>query len=153
MRFDYNQYFKILFTASVCIMVSAIVAITIATVVFVKTHKTIQFDSKLMGFIVQIIMLFFLFSIAVFPFKHGFHLVEEKESDKIEYSGVITNITRTYGQNKYFYENKNVFASYVYIDNEQYYIMYIGDLEIGNEVKFEYLPKSKVILTIYPVDE
>ena len=108
MRFDYNQYFKILFTASVCIMVSAIVAITIATVVFVKTHKTIQFDSKLMGFIVQIIMLFFLFYIAVFPFKHGFHLVEEKESDKIEYSGVITNITRTYGQNKYFYENKNL---------------------------------------------
>lgn len=153
MKFDYDEYFKILFTASVCLIIVSVIAIVIATIVFLKNNRTIQFDSNLKGYIVQIIMFLFLLSIAIFPFKHGVHLVEEKENNKLEHVGVITDITRTYGNNKYFYDNKNVFASYVYIDNERYYIMYIGELKIGNKVKFEYLPKSKVILNVYTVVE
>jgi mRNA degradation ribonuclease J1/J2 len=87
-------------------------------------------------------------------FKHGIYLFSEKESNALVNSGTITDITNTYGNNKFTYENKHSIASsYVYIDGEKYYIMYIGDFNVGDEVKFEYLPKSKVILSIYYADD
>ena len=79
---------------------------------------------------------------------HGVHLLQEKEADKIEGVGKITAIERTHGYNKYIYDGKATFASYVFINNEKYYIMCTGDLEIGDEVVFEYLPKSRIVLSI-----
>ena len=58
-------------------------------------------------------------------------------------------MVKAYGNNKYVYNNKAVFAQYIIIDGEKFYIMYTGDLEIGDEVTFEYLPKSRIILNIY----
>ena len=40
------------------------------------------------------------------------------------------------------------FAYYIYIEGQEYYIMCIGDIKIGDKVEVEYLPKSKVILSI-----
>ena len=43
-------------------------------------------------------------------------------------------------------------SRHVHIGNERYYIMSIGDLEVGDEVVFEYLPKSKIILAINKIE-
>ena len=56
---------------------------------------------------------------------------------------------KTYGINKYSYNNDvNSFARHISIDGEVYYIMYIGDIKIGDKVEVEYLPNSKIILSI-----
>lgn len=80
--------------------------------------------------------------------QHGVHLVKEKEVDKMECEGIVTDFKKTYGNNKYVYNGKNTFAYYIFIDDEKYYIMHTGDLEIGDKVVFKYLPKSRVILSI-----
>lgn len=106
-------------------------------------------------FLVSHILVISFATFIVFPsFKHGIYLFVEKESDALINSGTITDITNTYGNNKFTYEDKHSIASsYVYIDGDKYYIMYIGDFDIGDEVEFEYLPKSKVILSIYHAEE
>ena len=77
------------------------------------------------------------------------YLLNEKETDKISCSGEVHSFEKTYGLNKYTYNGENSFAYYISIDGEKYYIMHTGDIEVGDEVEFEYLPKSKIILSIY----
>ena len=91
-------------------------------------------------------MIFFFY--CVLPFIHGVHLFSEKEEDSLELAGVITDIQDTYGLNKYRHNDHVAFASYVYIDGEKFYIMCIEDYQIGDEVVIEYLPKSKIVLSI-----
>ena len=61
---------------------------------------------------------------------------------------MITDIQDTHGLNKFRHNDHVAFASYVYIDGEKFYIMCIEDYQIGDEVVIEYLPKSKIVLSI-----
>lgn len=148
MKFDYNEYYKILLIASTCIILFSIIAILVSTIVYRKNIFSVKFDTKLLKYIVSIAVLVFFFSIGVLPFRHGIYLINEKESDKIECTGEITGFEKVYGNNKYVYNEKSTFAYYVFIDNEKYYIMHTGDLKVGDTVEFEYLPKSRIILSI-----
>lgn len=148
MKFDYNEYYKILFIASICIMLFSTIAILVDTIIFVKNSTQFKFDKNLLRYIIGVALLIFFFSIGFSPFRHGVHLVKEKEIDKIQCVGEITDFKKVYGNNKYVYNGQNTFAYYVFIDNEKYYIMYTGDLKIGDVVAFEYLPKSRIILNI-----
>ena len=149
MKFEYNVYFKVLVIASVFIMTFSIIGILINIILLIKNNGFIKFDKRIMNYFISIIIFVFLFSIGFGPFKHGIHLITEKETDKISVIGEVDCIKKTYGINKYSYNNDvNSFAHHISIDGEVYYIMYIGDIKIGDKVEVEYLPKSKVILSI-----
>ena len=116
---------------------------------FKRDGQIVTFKNVIRFLKTHIFVILFALFIVVPSFKHGMHLFTEKEQDAIGDVGAITKITRTYGNNKFTYEDKHsAFSSYVYIDGEKYYIMYIGDFNVGDEVEFEYLPKSKIILSI-----
>ena len=148
MKFDYQEYYKMLFVGSLVVIIVVASLLVVCSISFLKNNVPMKVNSSFGGYILNIIVLLFFLSTAIFPMKHGIYLIREKETDIISNAGIITNIAKTYGINKYSYDDHTVFASYIYIDNEQYYIMYIGDLQIGDEVTFEYLPKSRIILGI-----
>ena len=150
MKFNYDEYFIMLFIGAICIMLVALVAFVIDIVIIVKERAFIKFDKKTVGYITSFILLLFFFSLVFVPFKHGMYLLNEKETDKISCSGEVHSFEKTYGLNKYMYNGENSFAYYISIDGEKYYIMHTGDIEVGDKVEFEYLPKSKIILSIYP---
>ena len=149
MKFEYNDYYKMLVIASIFIMTFSLIAILINIILLIKNNGYIKFDKRIIGYLVSIILLVFLFSLGAAPFKHGRHLITEKETDKINVIGEVDCIKKTYGINKYSYNNDvNSFARHISIDGEVYYIMCIGDIKIGDKVEVECLPKSKVILSI-----
>ena len=147
MQFEFQDYFKVSFVACSIMFILCIIEIIAYIIVFSRKHPigannhTVKF---LLGIITSIVIIYFL----CYPLIHGIHLISEKASDKIESNGIITEITNAHGIDKYMYDNHVTYASYVYIDNERYYIMHIGDFKVGDEVSFEYLPKSKIILSI-----
>ena len=147
MQFEFKDYFKVSFVACSIMFILCIIEIIAYIIVFSRKHPigannhTVKF---LLGIITSIVIVYFL----CYPLIHGIHLISEKASDKIESNGIITEITNAHGIDKYMYDNHVTYASYVYIDNERYYIMHIGDFKVGDEVSFEYLPKSKIILSI-----
>ena len=150
MQFNFSQYYKLLSVGSLLIFGFAMLYVIISAGSFFTNNNITdaykRFWQVLSSDVVIVVLALY---ITLPPFKHGIHLFTEKEQDAINDVGTITKITRTYGNNKYSYgDEKNVYASYVYIDDEKYYIMYIGDFNIGDEVEFEYLPKSKIILSI-----
>ena len=149
MRFDYNEYYKILLIASICIMLLSLIIITVQSILFFKNNTFQKKRQAFIGHLSSVALSILLFTIGLLPFRHGIYLFKEKENDKIECFGEINSFEKAYGNNKYVYNNKTVFAQYIIIDGEKFYIMYTGDLEIGDEVTFEYLPKSRIILSIY----
>ena len=155
MQFNYSQYYKLLSIGSLLIFCFAIFYVIISMGSFFTNNNIADGYKRFLQVLSsKVIIVVLALYIALPPFKHGIHLFTEKEQDAINDVGTITKITRTYGNNKYSYgDEKNVYASYIYIDDEKYYIMYIGDLSIGDEVEFEYLPKSKVVLSIYHAEE
>ena len=148
MSFEYSEYYKILFVAALCIMVVSIVAITIHTIIYFKKRTTLNPKKFPVVFLANIVILVFFFTLGAVPFARGIYLPNEKEAARVVACGEITRYYKAYGNNKYFNDGKNCFAHYVFINNEKYYIMDIGDLEVGDSVSFEYLPKSKIILNI-----
>lgn len=153
MKFEYNEYYRMLVIGSIFIMAFSLIGILIDVILLIKNNGYIKFDKRTISHLVSIILLAFFFSLGAAPFKHGRHLITEKETDKINVIGEVDRIKNTYGINKYSYNNEaNSFAYYIYIEGQEYYIMYIGDIKIGDIVEVEYLPKSKVILSINKKD-
>ena len=154
MKFEYNDYYKVLVIASIVVMTFSLIGLLINLFLLIKNNGYKKFDKRIIRYFVSIILLAFLFSLGAAPFKHGRHLITEKETDKINVIGEVDCIKKTYGINKYSYNNDvNSFAHHISIDGEVYYIMCIGDIKIGDikigdKVEVEYLPKSKVILSI-----
>lgn len=148
MSFEYSEYYQVLFVAALCLMVVSIVAITIHTIIYFKKCTTLNPKKFPVAFFANIVILVFFFTLGAVPFAHGIYLPNEKETARVVACGEITRYYKAYGNNKYVYDGKTCFAYYVFINNEKYYIMYIGDLEVGDSVSFEYLPKSKIILNI-----
>ena len=147
MSFEYNEYYETLFAVSLCLMLFSIVAITIYTIKYFNKHTSLKTERFPLFLAIALCVVFFTEGAVPF-FTHGIHLSSEKETASVISCGEITRCYKAYGLNKYVYDGKNCFAHYVFINNEKYYIMYIGDLEVGDSVSFEYLPKSKIILNI-----
>ena len=138
MAYDYFEYYKVMCIAPIVFFCfSALV--TLDNLLKQKNVKKNSFS---------ILTLMILLFVCLFPFVHGIHLFSEKEEDSLELAGVITDIQDTHGLNKFRHNDHVAFASYVYIDCKKFYIMCIEDYQIGDEVVIEYLPKSKIVLSI-----
>ena len=78
----------------------------------------------------------------------NYNFLFDDESDLYKIEGMITDISEVGRSPKYTYDGMPVTPKYLTIDDQKYYVMYIGDFEIGDIVKLDYLPKSKTVLTI-----
>ncbi|MGN1040886.1 MAG: hypothetical protein ACI4QL_05605 [Candidatus Fimimonas sp.] len=94
-----------------------------------------------------------LFVIEFFSFADGVHLAFEKEDAQVSSSGKISNFQSLGNIHKFYYEDQVCFGCYVFIDGQKYFIMTVGDLEVGDNVTFNYLPKSKIILSIEKAEQ
>lgn len=155
MKFPFSQYYKVLTIGSLFYMAFFLLFVLLIMFSSFKRDGQIVTLKNVSKFLItHILVISFAIFMVVPSFKHGIYLFSENEQNVISDVGTINNITNTYGNNKFTYEDKHsTLSSYVYIDGERYYIMYIGDFNVGDEVEFEYLPKSKVILSIYHAEE
>ena len=147
MQFEFKSYCKVALIGTLILIVFCIVDTMIYVIAFAKKHP-IESNKRTAMFLLNIAISCFIIHFLSAPLVHGIHLINEKENDKVEACGIITEIKDTHGINKYMYDGHVTYASHVYIDGERYYIMYTGDYEVGDKVAFEYLPKSKIIMSI-----
>ena len=89
MKFEYNDYYKVLVIASIVVMTFSLVGLLINLFLLIKNNGYIKFDKRIIRYLVSIILLAFLFSLGAVPFKHGRHLFIEKEEDKVVAFGEI----------------------------------------------------------------
>lgn len=84
----------------------------------------------------------------------GIDLIFENPEQSIETTGIIQNITQQGSSSGYkFYTDSGAsFGVKLTIDDCNYTIISIDDLQIGDCVVLEYLPESKFVLTIQKIE-
>ena len=147
MQFELKSYCNVTLIWTLIFLAFCTVDTMIYVIIFFKKHS-LGVNKQTAIFLLNIAVSCFIIHFLSAPLVHGIHLINEKENDKVEACGIITEIKDTHGIDKYMYDGHVTYASHVYINDERYYIMYIGDYEVGDEVTFEYLPKSKIIMSI-----
>ena len=147
MTFEYEHYITfllksplaaVLFT-SLCILVFGFKP----KLIFPKTSGLVS--NIIFRFLIVLMCLYGLY-IESFSLKHGIYLVNEKEYMSVEYIGSIEEIEESEQVKGYIDGEGIVICKIVTIDGEEYVFMATGDLEVGDIVNVEYLPKSRVVL-------
>lgn len=141
-----------LFLGPLIAIIIILILFVVETILFFKKNSSLGYSTSLKRYVASIIVFLFFLFVFLLPIKQGIHLINEKENDKVKTMGEITEIRKTYGLNKYTYEGHVTYASYVYIEDERYYIMNIGEYKLGDVVIIEYLPKSKIVLSINDIE-
>ena len=141
-----------LFLGPLIAIIIILILFVVETILFFKKNSSLGYSTSLKRYVASIIVFLFFLFVFLLPIKQGVHLINEKENDKVKTMGEITEIRKTYGLNKYTYEGHVTYASYVYIEDERYYIMNIGEYKVGDVVIIEYLPKSKIVLSINDIE-
>ncbi|MGM9602236.1 MAG: hypothetical protein ACI3W5_11750 [Faecousia sp.] len=82
-------------------------------------------------------------------FAGGYHLFFESENACVPQQGYVQEITECVNSEHRYRLDTGVTEGYnININQEIYHIMYLDNIQVGDHVYIEYLPKSKFILNI-----
>ena len=147
MYFEYNNYFNGLFVEPlIVIAISLFVIILCFIMLLVRFKNEFKFNMKHIKYIFIIVM----FSYVLFNVVDDIDLNIVKDSDvsTISIYGDIESINNISSPPRLYYQERQVLPSIILINNQEYYIMTIGDFEVGDTVAIEYLPNSYVVMSI-----
>ncbi len=147
MEFSYEYYKSTTFTWP---LIGCIAFGLIGILVFINlciNVKCISNIKKIMNILLLFVIVFGLIC-NLFHFSYGYKIPLDKKDDAIIAEGEISSIKKAFGSPYYKMENINTNGFLINVSGEIYYIMYIGDIEIGDKVELKYLPKSKIVLSI-----
>lgn len=100
--------------------------------------------------------LMFLPSIIAMTRTGGIHLPFEKPEDAYTATGILQKIepegAHAATRCKFHWDGKTVHGTWLTMADERYFAVSAGDLVAGNAVLIEYLPKSRCVLYLAPLD-
>lgn len=149
MSFDYNEYYQALVLGPASFLAFGFVIFVLGIIFQIKPQlvpRKIKEQFKYAGLLISVLAL--LISLFIVTTTSHFTLIYDKEEQVVETNGTITKIDFDRYHMKMYYENEFANPMYIIINDRTYYIMTIGDFEVGDDVTIEYLPKSMIIMKI-----
>lgn len=164
MIFEYSDYFRCNTVVPICVLAFLsffAILLTIDICIKVKNNKATKNE------VIKYLVLCFGFCLMLAPTNirtlsnGGILLLNENENDATTYTGVIEKIyepSELYHDFKAAYDfgdgdSTLQFGADITIDGKMYFAVCAGDFKVGDTVTITYLPKSKVILSIYHAEE
>jgi len=96
-----------------------------------------------------VIALIILFTLVFTDIHHlNYKLVLDKNQSPEIITGEIDLINSVSIPPKFYYLGERVRPKKIEINNQEYYILTIGDFEVGDNVVIEFLPNSLVVMSI-----
>lgn len=143
MVFSYNEYFEKVFIIPIIILLIIFIDILYLLYRFRTDEK---YSIGKIEIVLQVIGVVILAFVSVTQLRFGIVLDNEDSTRFI--NGEITDISDVRLPPKYYLNGDRVWPKLVEIDDEKYYIMAIGDFEMHDQVKIEYLNNSKIVISI-----
>ncbi len=155
MQFSYQYYKNFLLFGGLLTLIIGLVFLVFSIRLLRYVKPIFKFGRILFLFKFLIIscISIFLLIISLMNLRYGIHLVKENESDSIELVGFIDEINETWFIQGYYSEGGKVNCKIVIINQEKFLFVATDDLVIGDEIKIDYLPKSRVVLSYEKVFE
>ncbi len=147
MYFEYDEYYRELYKYPLIIIIVGILAVLwILYNIVKKINEDFRFEIKNIFFIIPLIFISIFLYLQIIILNLG---IREDSNVNTEFmSGEIEYVKSVYYTTKLQYEGEVVDPSVVTINNQEYYIMTIGDFEVGDNVVIEFLPNSLVVMSI-----
>lgn len=145
MTFNYNDYFVGIFFIPLILIVFSVLIFSVCLIYVFKYKALKERNSTLRLFVFTVFALIALISGLN---QVNYMIYYDTESDTQQYVGEVTKISDVSYPPRFFYNDEIVSPKFVYIDSQEYYIMYIGEIEVGDIVTIDYLTNSKIILEI-----
>ena len=164
MVFEYSDYLRNNTIVPICILAFlSFIAILLTIDICIKVKKNQATKNE----VIKYLVLCFGFCLMLAPTNirtlsnGGILLLNENENDATTYTGVIEKI---YEPSELYHDFKSTyhfedgtsirqFGADITIDGKMYFAVCAGDFKVGDTVTITYLPKSKVILSIYHAEE
>jgi len=149
MKFDYMEYYNKLVLFPLIFVIIGFLMIMVSIIIYFQYPRfqkwfKFSFDRRIL--LVQVIAASIIMSIGFATM--NIKLVFEKESNAVELTGTITDLSSVPNAPRLIYQNDLVHAKFIEVDTAEFYIMYIGDFRVGDEVTIQYLPNSRIVLEI-----
>ena len=158
MTFEFSEYLNVDLIWPLFVMAFNLFVITVTVCSMVRAAKKDELDrSMIIPGTIGLIVICILLAICAGPlFNGGFHLIYEREDDAVSACGTIEKIgdyPALFGNSsKYTTEYGTTFGNRLVINGKTFQIVTSGELKVGDEVKFRYLPNSGYILEIENTD-
>lgn len=112
--------------------------------------------SASMLFPTLICLLLFVPSVISMTRTGGIHLPFEKPEDAYTATGILQKIepegAHASTRCKFHWDGKTVYGTWLTIADERYFAVSAGDLAAGDAVTIKYMPKSRCVLYLAPLD-
>lgn len=146
MTFSYNDYYYNLFVIpTILIIVSLVLLVSVVISINKRSRQRVIYS---LSAIITISVLFF-----VGLYQLNIDLMVEDSTSTEEASGDIVKISEVLFPPKFYYMGSRVRPMIIEVDENVYYILTIGDFTLGDHVTVEYLPNSKIVLSIHSSNE
>ena len=156
MNFEFEVYYKNICETPIFTLVMTLVvllcALTIVLYRAIKKKGTFKKD-------IVWIMIFLIINVSSFQNKivelksGGIYLLDETIEDAISKTGKIEDICAPSNRAFHFKGTNVNGAADITINGEIYLIEEVGNFGVGDTVTITYLPKSKVVLSIYHAEQ
>ena len=147
MYFEYDEYYRELYKYPLFgIIVGILGVLWIMFYIVKKIREDYRFEIKNLLFTVPLIFILFFLYLQFYFLNLGIN--KDSDVNTVFVSGEIEYIRSELNSPKLQYEGEVVDPSIITINNQEYYIMTIGDFEVGDYVVIEFLPNSLVVMSI-----
>src|SRR3989339_413282 len=76
----------------------------------------------------------------------------DNPTETIQLNGIISDIRTVSNPPRFYYEDQIVIPKIITINDQEFYCMTIGTIDVGDNVEILYLENSKVVLSIYVIE-
>ena len=146
MKYSYNLYLKNAFFIPLIVVILLIAFIILDCVLLMKDIKSNQ--TKSIGYYVfslaVSVLILCIFGNALI--RIGFPLLSDKKAETQVVSGEVTNITYSFYSARYYLNGQIYRGVWVEIEGQKYYLIDMGNIQIGNDVRIQYLPNSHFVM-------
>ena len=147
MYFEYDEYYRELYKYPLFVIIVGILGVLwIMFYIVKKIREDYRFEIKNLLFTVPLIFILFFLYLQFYFLNLGIN--KDSDVNTVFVSGEIEYIRSELNSPKLQYEGEVVDPSIITINNQEYYIMTIGDFEVGDYVVIEFLPNSLVVMSI-----
>lgn len=152
MHNSYAYYFRVNAFVPLSFLLAAVflVFFTIVPVLF-KLFRTSKNRAQNIAYLLLSlpVVFVFVFIVARPLLSGGYRLFFENENDRLTGQGYVQEIIECVNSEHRYNLETGVTEGYnISINQEKYHIMYLDNIQVGDNVYIEYLPNSKFILRI-----
>lgn len=150
MEFQYDEYFLNLFTIPIILIILGSFVVVGCMIDLIILNR-LKFNKRFGRDI--IIFVFFIALLVTGILQININIIKDDKNDFIELEGVIDSINSVSSPPRFHYNGEITMPKRIEINGKLYYIMYIEEFEVGDNVAITFLPNSYIVLSIYSSED